>query len=234
LESVYMVTKHAKNTYTWLTGSHLPQMLALLQQEALRLHPMDAVQNGLMSAESELLERAVDPCTIASQGNELKSLCRLSQQFLHVFLVGNAALSLAEASEKISGKTWTEHELAAMVCKGQTLPQDPKLLSAMAAKGLKTKIRRLYDVSNVLTALGILTKFDDRYWARQSNATAAKPTYSWAYHIGPQILLNHVFVEMPEALKSFKTPFVDGVELTSAIKQLAPNTNKEIAATDET
>ena len=225
LESVYMVTKHAKNTYVWLTANHLPQMMALLQQEAMQLLPADAVQNGLVDESSLSNERPPAVMT----GGEAKSLCRLSQQFMHIFLVGNEAVSLADASVKISGRTWTEQELAQLVCKGGVLPEDPKELATMAAKGLKTKIRRLYDVGNVLTAIGVLTKLDERYWARNSNA-ANRPMYSWSYHIQPHALLTDVYPNMPENLKEFKMPLVDGSRLAELIISNASATETETKA----
>ena len=221
LESVYMVTKHAKNTYVWLTANHLPQMMALLQQEAMQMLPADAVQNGLADESILLNERPPTP-----KGGEAKSLCRLSQQFLHIFLVGNEAVSLADASEKISGRTWTEQELAELVCKGGVLPQDPKELANLASKGLKTKIRRLYDVGNVLTAIGVLAKLDERYWARNSSS-ATRPMYTWSYHIQPQALLTDVYVNMPEYLKEFKMPLVEGSRLAHLIVSNASSTETE-------
>ncbi|GKY94340.1 hypothetical protein MPSEU_000399900 [Mayamaea pseudoterrestris] len=220
LESVYMVTKHAKNTYVWLTSEHLPQMLALLQQEALLTHPYDAARNGLKIPKTKRVPEQASSTTAAGSTTDAKSLSRLSQQFLQVFLVGNEAVSLADASDKITGRTWTQHELAALVCKTITLPEDAKQLASLAYKGLKTKIRRLYDVGNVLAALGILTKLDDKYWARNSNA-ATRPMYSWSYHLSPHALLTDVYVNMPDGLKGLQIPFIDGRGLTSFVLKAA-------------
>ena len=115
---------------------------------------------------------------------QAKSLSRLSQQFLQVFLAGNPIVSLADASDKIHGTVTSVTELATLGARGMssssdphnnnnhnnhkqspdgpcTLPKDPELLHRLAARGLKTKIRRLYDIANVLTATGYLTKVDD-------------------------------------------------------------------------
>lgn len=117
-----------------------------------------------------------------------KSLCILSKQFLQIFLAGNPIVSLADASDKIHGTVTTVEELAALGLGGSTkrkadkpakvsLPQDPEVLQRLAARGLKTKIRRLYDIANVFVAAGYLEKVHNINMLPEGR----RPYYQWIY-----------------------------------------------------
>lgn len=174
LESISLVCKKHKNTYTWMGMDHLDAVFGRMQAEALEEHPEDAKKflgvTGLPTKE---------PPQPPPKGREFKSLARLSQDFLQVFLVGHKTLSLPDASDKIQGTTSIE-ELVAMGQK-QKKPLDEKELKAAAARGLKTKIRRLYDIANVFLSVGLLEKVDS------SDATR-RPNFSWAYRLSARDL----------------------------------------------
>ncbi|KAL7579087.1 hypothetical protein ACA910_019122 [Epithemia clementina (nom. ined.)] len=182
-ESVKLVVKRGKNTYHWMGTDHLPRYFAILQREACLEHPQDAIAAGLISQESASTVASRKGRDNATHKRQSKSLSRLSQQFLQVFLVGNPVVSLADASDKIHGTVTSLKELATLGARGMPcststsnatsksgdspsvstmdLPKDPELLQRLAARGLKTKIRRLYDIANVLSATGYLAKVDD-------------------------------------------------------------------------
>ena len=116
-----------------------------------------------------------------------KTLNRLTQQFLHVFLVGHGNLSLPEASDKIHGSTSTMTDLAKLggwdgIDDGTGLS-----LHKAASKGLKTKIRRLYDVSNVLHHMNWILKMSPAiHQPKFTNDIAPlllerRPQYKWNY-----------------------------------------------------
>lgn len=169
LESISLVCKKHKNTYTWMGMDHLDAVFGRMQAEALEEHPEDAKEflgvTGLSPRE---------PPSKPLKGREFKSLARLSQDFLQVFLVGHKTLSLPDASDKIQGTTSME-ELVAMGQKNKKF-LDEKELRAAAARGLKTKIRRLYDIANVFLSVGLLEKVDG------SDATR-RPNFSWSYRL---------------------------------------------------
>ncbi len=174
LESISLVCKKHKNTYTWMGMDHLDAVFGRMQAEALEEHPEDAKQfmgvTGLSHRE---------PSPPPPKGREFKSLARLSQDFLQVFLVGHKVLSLPDASDKIQGTTSME-ELVAMGQKNKKA-LDEKELKAAAARGLKTKIRRLYDIANVFLSVGLLEKVD-------SSDSTRRPNFAWAYRLSAKDL----------------------------------------------
>jgi hypothetical protein len=196
MESIKVVIKKAKNTYCWMGRDHLPSMFALLQREACAIYPDDAARNGLVV---DVDSRDESP----PQEKDTRSLCRLSQHFLQVYLAGNVEMSLTDASDRIHGET-TVKELAALGSRGREPVDlgDVKKFQQAAARGLKTKIRRLYDIANVFIALGILTKLDNT-GLRSSND---RPTFRWSFGVSAQELLR-VYDEMPDYMKNEDTPF---------------------------
>jgi E2F/DP family winged-helix DNA-binding domain. len=183
LEAIEVVTRKGKNTYNWHGLSNITHTLRKLQQEALELFPDDVVQNqldklpkghsteptgfDLLLASAEQVEKPL------KRGKE-KSLGRLSQKFIMLFLVGNETITLEEASDKILGKT--------------DLPQAPpdataeEMLKIRNAnnKMIKTKIRRLYDIANIMASVGLIAKLHTENQA-VGNAPRAKPMFKWIY-----------------------------------------------------
>jgi transcription factor E2F7/8 len=174
LEAIQLVCKKQKNTYTWMGMQHLDVVFGRLQAEAIEEYPQDA--KNLLGVSSIVRTRIDDQKEIA-KGREFKSLARLSQEFLQVFLVGHTTLSLPDASDKIQGATSME-ELVKLG-QGRASNMDEKEIKAAAARGLKTKIRRLYDIANVFLSVGLLEKVD-------SADTCRRPNFSWCYRSSPK------------------------------------------------
>ena len=57
-------------------------------------------------------------------------------------------------------------------------------------KSFKTKIRRMYDIANVLTSLGIIKKENVA-----GNSSKAQPSFRWVYPIHPQDMSQHLPAE---------------------------------------
>jgi transcription factor E2F7/8 len=151
-ESLDIVSRKCKNTYNWLGIANLNNMFGKLQQEAFSEFPQDAIDHGLLYLSPEEM-----PDRVPAQK---KSLGRLSQQFLQLFLVGHPVMALTDASDKILGSSSFE-ELAALANKEEEkTPKTERELQQAATRGLKTKIRRLYDIANVFVALGIIKKLE--------------------------------------------------------------------------
>lgn len=190
LEAICLVSKKHKNTYSWLGKDTLDGVFGRLQAQAIREYPQDAQRFELQAHkcddddddENKDHVKAVPLKPPRKQKSDLvtrenKSLAKLSQEFLQVFLVGHVTLSLPEASDKIQGTTSVE-ELIAMggQAQGGGESQDAKELKAAAARGLKTKIRRLYDIANVFLSVGLLEKVD-------SGDSSRRPNFSWSYRL---------------------------------------------------
>jgi len=100
LESIEIVRRKCKNTYIWHGKVRLCFVLAELQQQAFLMWPEDVKSNGLSMKAFKGASPVPFPNNDSSKD---KSLGRLSQKFIQMFLVGNKVLSLSEASEKILG-----------------------------------------------------------------------------------------------------------------------------------
>jgi E2F/DP family winged-helix DNA-binding domain len=190
LESLGCVHREAKNVYAWNTIKHLEEKLAELKENSakvvcgpressasaaaaastvhrgpgsLPLQPREMDLNARNVFESggftrsaaafpEMLEKP------ASGNRKEKSLGILCQRFVQLFLLAeNHIVGLDEAATVLSD--------------GTTLPPAHEPLSKDAsAKILKTKVRRLYDIANVLTSLCLIEKVSSR---------TRKPCFRW-------------------------------------------------------
>jgi len=91
-----------------------------------------------------------------------KSLGILCQQFIHLFVTWKTTLSLEEAAKMISISERPEKQ--------------------ESNQKLKTKIRRLYDIANVLQSIGLIEKC-------HISMTSKKPAFKWT---GLQSTINFV------------------------------------------
>jgi hypothetical protein len=107
--------------------------------------------------------------------NKEKSLGRLSQKFIQLFLCGNETIALTDASDKILGKT-----LLPEASSGATATEIIKARNA-ANKVMKTKIRRLYDIANVMSSIGLIAKLNGGN--NMSNMARNRPSFKWTYPV---------------------------------------------------
>ena len=122
-----------------------------------------------------------------------KSLGKLSQKFIQLFLVGNDIISLTEASDKILGPDKKKQVMTTTSSPSpgkrtkQQKEADTKKAAAAAARGLKTKIRRLYDIANVMVSIGVIEKINS---GNMNNCPKNRPSFRWVYHLSPQDILS--------------------------------------------
>eukprot|EP00980_Cylindrotheca_fusiformis_P020587 scaffold7641_cov115-Cylindrotheca_fusiformis.AAC.33 len=182
LESICLVCKKHKNTYTWMGMEHLDAVFGRLQSQAIAEYPQDAEKYLGSKDRKAFVPVPLKPPRKQSKTRENKSLAKLSQEFLQVFLVGHETLSLPEASDKIQGTTSTEELIAiGSNTAANVAANSEKELKAAAARGLKTKIRRLYDIANVFLSVGLLKKVD-------SADSSRRPNFSWSYRVSAKEL----------------------------------------------
>jgi len=117
-----------------------------------------------------------------------KSLGRLSQKFIQLFLIGNDVIALNDASDKILGKCDVIPPAGDDASGNGSSAADIMKARASANKMLKTKIRRLYDIANVMASIGLITKLNGGN--NLSNSARNRPSFKWVYPMSPRQMLD--------------------------------------------
>ncbi|NXJ03380.1 E2F7 factor, partial [Odontophorus gujanensis] len=173
LESLHLVSRVAKNQYCWHGRHNLGQTLKMLQ-EAGELQYGELVTSQYKEQDTEyksgdqkretvpyshdrpLLDFAEPDCTSASANSRKdKSLRIMSQKFVMLFLVSKTKIVTLDIAAKI------------LIEENQDTVDYSKF---------KTKVRRLYDIANVLTSLRLIKK------VHVTEERGRKPAFKW---IGP-------------------------------------------------
>ncbi|KAK7150053.1 hypothetical protein R3I94_009385 [Phoxinus phoxinus] len=153
LESLMLVSRMAKNLYVWHGRSRLPQTLQELHQAGreqgyhLQMDPREG--------SSPYAAHHMQNTHAASSRRKDKSLRIMSQKFVMLFLVSKTQTVTLDTAAKI------------LIEEGQDESSHSKY---------KTKVRRLYDIANVLTSLNLIKKLHVR------EEKSRKPVFKW---IGP-------------------------------------------------
>ncbi|NXN90843.1 E2F7 factor, partial [Rhinopomastus cyanomelas] len=174
LESLHLVSRVAKNQYSWHGRHNLRQTLKTLQEagELQYGELMTSCQHKEQdmeyqfgewrkeilsdSQERPLLDFSEPDCTSASANSRKdKSLRIMSQKFVMLFLVSKTKIVTLDTAAKI-------------------LIEETQ--DAVDYSKFKTKVRRLYDIANVLTSLGLIKK------VHVTEERGRKPAFKW---IGP-------------------------------------------------
>ncbi|XP_064022432.1 transcription factor E2F7 [Pogoniulus pusillus] len=174
LESLHLVSRVAKNQYCWHGKHNLGQTLKVLQdvgelqygelmtflqhkEQDLEYKFQEQKKETIPdSQDSQLLDFSEPDCTSASANSRKdKSLRIMSQKFVMLFLVSKTKIVTLDVAAKI------------LIEETQDTVDHSKF---------KTKVRRLYDIANVLTSLGLITK------VHVTEERGRKPAFKW---IGP-------------------------------------------------
>ena len=210
LESVQVVSRAKKNTYMWHGGENLPLFFARLQQESFKVQADEAKKNGIITEDTYIRQNTF-PDGQFDEKKE-KSLSKVSTNFLRIFLLGNETISLTEVSDRIldtksvQSKAEDNEECAEAAKK--------------AAKQMKTKIRRLYDVANVLQSIGIVEKINS---GSSYSHTSTRPSFKWVFHVSPK--------EMPELLARHDKEILLGKDPSVAAASVAAPLHQDIPVT---
>ncbi|CAF93427.1 unnamed protein product [Tetraodon nigroviridis] len=164
LESLTIVGRIAKNCYTWYGRQRLEATLEELQQRGrkqgyhLHMEPgVEAPQGGL-GREDEGAEGDHANVSffsfgfVAASNRKDKSLRIMSQKFVMLFLVSKTQTVTLDTAAKV------------LIEDGQDSSSHSKY---------KTKVRRLYDIANVLTSLNLIKKVHVR------EERSRKPAFKW-------------------------------------------------------
>uniref|UniRef100_UPI0037E7DBF9 transcription factor E2F8 n=1 Tax=Semicossyphus pulcher TaxID=241346 RepID=UPI0037E7DBF9 len=186
LESLHMVSRSAKNRYAWHGRTKLAQTLAILKQvgeDHKYGQQMQQIRQRLLDREFDFdgeekeNEEVVDMESGEQGQKELffvelpgvefkaasvnsrkdKSLRVMSQKFVMLFLVSNPRVVSLDVAAKI------------LIGEDQGADQDKNKF--------KTKVRRLYDIANVLRSLKLIEK------VHVTEERGRKPAFEW---VGPE------------------------------------------------
>ena len=157
LESVEVVSRKAKNRYIWYGVTRLPQALQ-------RQYMLGPPENDKSSDDDDESDKEGDapkapalPVPSKRTSRREKSLGVLSQKFVRLFLHAQCGVvSLESAARRLMDE------------------------SSIDENRLKTKIRRLYDIANILCSLNLIEKTHLADGSR-------KPAFKWKYpckHLG--------------------------------------------------
>lgn len=142
LESLEVVNKQAKNKYVWKGFLSLQKTIKDMKQK-----------------EADNSERKETAVFVDSGSRKDKSLAILCQRFVRLFFSPSQTVSLEFAAKALLPESCEEAEAQQIEEKRRWNTQ------------LKTKVRRLYDIANILTSIGLIEKIhvpDSR-----------KPAYRW-------------------------------------------------------
>ncbi|XP_052021397.1 transcription factor E2F7 [Apodemus sylvaticus] len=176
LESLHLVSRVAKNQYGWHGRHSLPKTLRTLQRLG-EEHRYEEQMACLQQKELDLTEYRVgerrkdgspdprdqqlldfsesDYPSSSANSRKDKSLRIMSQKFVMLFLVSKTKIVTLDVAAKI------------LIEESQDTPDHSKF---------KTKVRRLYDIANVLTSLTLIKK------VHVTEERGRKPAFKW---IGP-------------------------------------------------
>ncbi|XP_054844965.1 transcription factor E2F7 [Eublepharis macularius] len=175
LESLHLVSRVAKNQYCWHGRHSLSQTLKNLQEigELQKYEELMAYfqhkeidlecrfgehkrETFIDFQDRQLLDFSETDCPSASANSRKdKSLRIMSQKFVMLFLVSKTKIVTLDIAAKI------------LIEESQDTADHSKF---------KTKVRRLYDIANVLTSLGLIKK------VHVTEERGRKPAFKW---IGP-------------------------------------------------
>ncbi|KAG5267668.1 hypothetical protein AALO_G00224300 [Alosa alosa] len=181
LESLMLVSRMAKNQYVWHGRPRLSQTLQELQQQGRRqrYHLQMEQTTAATATRGGATQRSEegDGAYATACRRKDKSLRIMSQKFVMLFLVSKTLTVTLDMAAKI------------LIEESQDTANHSKY---------KTKVRRLYDIANVLTSLSLIKKVHVR------EEKGRKPAFKW---IGPADF--HTITEDSVAVSGIPLPQVN-------------------------
>ncbi|NWY94335.1 E2F8 factor, partial [Loxia curvirostra] len=225
LESLHMVSRLARNRYVWHGRHNLPQTLQALKRvgeenkyiqqiqmikrrEYEHEFDPDGERNEEMASSfgsSEQSEMSfvelpgVEFRAASVNGRKYKSLRVMSQKFVMLFLVSTPQI--------------VSLEVAAKILIGEDQLED------LDKSKFKTKIRRLYDIANVLSSLKLIKK------VHVTEERGRKPAFKWT---GPEVLPNTQDIKLEATSTTCSPPISESItSKEQCSKALFPSKGKQ-------
>ncbi|KAM8894128.1 transcription factor E2F8 isoform 1-T2 [Spinachia spinachia] len=221
LESLHMVSRSAKNRYTWHGRTKLAQTLAILKQ----VGEEHRYGQQMLHIRQRLLNREFDFDVEEKENEEvleLESPERGQKELFFVELPGVEFKAASVNSRKDKSLRVMSQKFVMLF-----LVSDPRVVSLdVAAKILigeeqgadsdknkfKTKVRRLYDIANVLRSLKLIEK------VHVTETRGRKPAFEW---VGPQDF-PHVEGSASHFSATKKNPLDSRASVDNCAKKLFP------------
>ncbi|NWX55793.1 E2F8 factor, partial [Promerops cafer] len=225
LESLHMVSRLARNRYVWHGRHNLPQTLQALKKvgeenkyiQQIQMikkreyeHEFDAdgerneeVASSFGSSEQSEMSfvelPGVEFRAASVNGRKYKSLRVMSQKFVMLFLVSTPQI--------------VSLEVAAKILIGEDQLED------LDKSKFKTKIRRLYDIANVLSSLKLIKK------VHVTEERGRKPAFKWT---GPEVLPNTQDTKLEATSTTCSPPISESIpSKEQCSKALFPSKGKQ-------
>ncbi|NXR26077.1 E2F8 factor, partial [Cinclus mexicanus] len=225
LESLHMVSRLARNRYVWHGRHNLPQTLQALKKvgeenkyiqqiqmikkrEYEHEFDPDGERNEEMASSSGSSEQSemsfvelpgVEFRAASVNGRKYKSLRVMSQKFVMLFLVSTPQI--------------VSLEVAAKILIGEDQLED------LDKSKFKTKIRRLYDIANVLSSLKLIKK------VHVTEERGRKPAFKWT---GPEVLTNSQDTKLEATSTACSPPISESIpSKEQCSKALFPSKGKQ-------
>ncbi|NXE36081.1 E2F8 factor, partial [Ptilorrhoa leucosticta] len=225
LESLHMVSRLARNRYVWHGRHNLPQTLQALKKVGEENKYIQQIQmikkreyEHEFDPEGERNEDMASPFGSSEQsemsfvelpgvefraasvnGRKYKSLRVMSQKFVMLFLVSTPQI--------------VSLEVAAKILIGEDQLED------LDKSKFKTKIRRLYDIANVLSSLKLIKK------VHVTEERGRKPAFKWT---GPEVLPNTQDIKLEATSTTCSPPVSESIpSKEQCSKALFPSKGKQ-------
>ncbi|NWV62278.1 E2F8 factor, partial [Malurus elegans] len=225
LESLHMVSHLARNRYIWHGRHNLPQTLQALKKVGEENKYIQQIQmikkreyEHEFDADSERNEEMASSFGSSEQsemsfvelpgvefraasvnGRKYKSLRVMSQKFVMLFLVSTPQI--------------VSLEVAAKILIGEDQLED------LDKSKFKTKIRRLYDIANVLSSLKLIEK------VHVTEERGRKPAFKWT---GPKVLPNTQDTKLEATSTTCSPPISESIpSKEQCSKALFPSKGKQ-------
>jgi hypothetical protein len=201
LESIDIVARVKKNTYRWHGTGELPKFFAQLQRDAIDEQTRKMNGTWVENPNKPKVKGMASTCQKLLQIFLTTGKTDFTLAYAADVIMGPAAEAAEEAAKAAAAAASVHNPIPLpdplappalpAIIGGQQMAVATVVPSraavtttssnATAQKAMKTKVRRMYDIANVLQALGIIEKYNVG-----STSTENKPSLRWVFFLSPE------------------------------------------------
>lgn len=197
LESIDIVARVKKNTYRWHGTGELPKFFAQLQRDAIDEQTRKMNGTWVENPNKPKVKGMASTCQKLLQIFLTTGKTDFTLAYAADVIMGPAAEAAEKAAKAAAASVHNpiplpdplappalpaviggqQMAVATVVPPGAAV----KSSNATAQKAMKTKVRRMYDIANVLQALGIIEKYNVGSTSHEN-----KPSLRWVFFLSPE------------------------------------------------